>query len=226
MSAKSRFQESHEEEDGGGGHKGSLWMISYIDLLSLLLAFFVLLFTLSTVDKNKFKAVTESITGAIDAKEVPNLFKQEDLAKIQSELDQHFTSHKLQDRVRMEMTAEGLRITMSARFFKIGEDEILPEGLEVLKEISKKIRYYSYALRVEGHTDNVPILTERYPNNWYLSSARSSSVIRYLIRAGVNPGRMSAVGYAEYRPVVPNDTQENRDRNRRVELIVLRFKEA
>ena len=217
--------DGHDEGGCGGGHGAALWMISYIDLLSLLLAFFVLLFTLSNVDKNKFKAITESVQAAAakDASD-PDAFKKEDLAKIQDDLAAYFKTNKLADRVDMSMTGEGLRISMSARFFQVGEDQLLPEGVDVLHAIALQVRYKTYQVRIEGHTDNDPIRTPKFPSNWFLSSARACSVIQYLQKTGLSPARLSAVGYADQRPLVPNDSPAGREKNRRVELIVLRYK--
>ena len=203
-------------------------MISYIDLLSLLLAFFVLLYTLSNVDKSKFKSMSEALGNAVaeqNKKDQSEQFKQEDLAKVQSELAAYFESNKLADRVNMNMTPEGLRIAMSASFFEVGEDALLPDGVEVLHAIALKVKDKTYKLRIEGHTDNVPIHTDKFPNNWFLSAARACSVIQYLLKTGMEPGRMSAVGLADQVPLVANDSPEHRGQNRRIELIVVRFKE-
>jgi len=94
------------------------------------------------------------------------------------------------------MTPEGLKVSMSARFFQVGEDQLLPDGVDVLHAIALQTRYKSYGIRIEGHTDNAPIHTDQFPNNWFLSSARACSVIQYLLKTGMNPNRMSAIGYA------------------------------
>ena len=106
--------------------------------------------------------------------------------------------------------------------FDFGKDAINPEGFPLLNKIAQALIDVPYRLRVEGHTDNVPIRTKRFPSNWELSAARAVNVVKYFIRVSkLDPQRLSAVGYGDSRPVVPNDTPFNRAKNRRVEILLL-----
>jgi chemotaxis protein MotB len=113
-----------------------------------------------------------------------------------------------------------LEINASA-LFNQGEADIQPEAKKTLADAAKVLVDNEYAIEVEGHTDNAPISTSRFPSNWELSSARASSVVRLFIEQGVGAKRLRAVGSADNRPVLPNDTSEGRARNRRVTITVL-----
>jgi chemotaxis protein MotB len=121
-------------------------------------------------------------------------------------------------------TPEGIYISLADHLlFKSGESAINPMGYSVLDKIIKSIKTTGYAVRIEGHTDNVPIHTEKYPSNWELSADRAIKVLKYFIRYGnVSPTRLSAVGYADAKPVAENDSDENKARNRRVEIVLYR----
>jgi len=123
----------------------------------------------------------------------------------------------LKDKLTVNMVDKILFDSGSAVIKKNGE-KVLDRGAEILKGIMKQ------QIKVEGHTDNVPIssrLAERFPSNWELSTARATTVVRYLQERGVNPGALSAEGYAEFRPVAPNDTDEGKSANRRIEIVLI-----
>ena len=104
-----------------------------------------------------------------------------------------------------------------------GSDELQTEAFIFLDEIAKLAREFPYHMSIEGHSDDIPIATDRFPSNWHLSSARAIAALRYMVDAGgIDRGRLSASGYADTRPVVPNDSPENRAQNRRVEFVYLR----
>ena len=106
--------------------------------------------------------------------------------------------------------------------FDFGKAAINPGGLDFLNKLAALIQKVPYPVRVEGHTDNVPIRTVRFPSNWELSIARAVSVVKYFAESGkINPQRLSAVGYGETRPLMPNDSTTNRARNRRVEIVLV-----
>ncbi|NLY56855.1 MAG: OmpA family protein, partial [Firmicutes bacterium] len=108
--------------------------------------------------------------------------------------------------------------------FDTGRADIRPDGARIIDTIATYLVRIPNHVRIEGHADNVPIRNARYPSNWELSTARATSVIRYLLtKTDISPERLSAAGYGEYRPVAPNDTPENRARNRRVDLVLLRL---
>ncbi|MGD9150174.1 MAG: flagellar motor protein MotB, partial [Desulfobacterales bacterium] len=106
--------------------------------------------------------------------------------------------------------------------FDFGKATINPAGHGLLAQLAKSIQQVPNAVRIEGHTDNVPIQTKRFPSNWELSVARAVNVVKYFAEAGkIDPRRLSAVGYGESRPLVANDTPANRQKNRRVEILLL-----
>jgi chemotaxis protein MotB len=129
----------------------------------------------------------------------------------------------LKRKVRTKIDNRGLVISLGeGGFFPSGSDQITTEGLALLDSIATSLAGTANYVRIEGHTDNVPIRTGRFPSNWELSTARATVVVSHLMgKYGFTPARLSAAGYSEYRPVETNDTDEGRSRNRRVDIIVL-----
>ena len=125
--------------------------------------------------------------------------------------------------VSVSMDSKGIFVEMKdAILFESGRAELKPEGIEVLKKLEGLISDFDNELVIEGHTDNVPMTSGRFPSNWELSTARAVTVVRYLSESlDIDPGRLSAVGYGEYRPIKPNDTAENRAANRRVNILII-----
>lgn len=125
--------------------------------------------------------------------------------------------------VRVHLEPRGLVISLGERgVFDSGSDQIRPEGRALLDDLATSLASVGNYIRVEGHTDNVPIRNSRFPSNWELSTARATVVVSYLIQTySLKPEMLSAAGYAEYRPVVSNDSEEGKARNRRVDIIVL-----
>jgi len=114
-----------------------------------------------------------------------------------------------------------------AILFESGSAEIKESGLGVLKQLEGIINEFENNIVIEGHTDNIPMTREPYPSNWELSTARAVSVVRHLSEVeNVNPNRLSATGYGEYRPIAPNDTSENRNINRRVNILIIMDEES
>jgi len=145
----------------------------------------------------------------------------------------------LRGRLQKELTDKDVQISqlkgqltvsvLDKILFKSGRADILPAGLVVLEKVTKVLEQTDDMIRVEGHTDNVPIsdkLKEKYFSNWELSAARAASVVRYFQQGEhkIDPARMEAVGYAEYRPLAPNDSDANKQRNRRVEIVLTAVK--
>ncbi|MDR2584560.1 MAG: OmpA family protein, partial [Fibromonadaceae bacterium] len=130
---------------------------------------------------------------------------------------------KLDEAVKVEVTEKGIAIMLRDPVgFASGSADLKDQGKEILKDISDVIKNNSdLKVRVEGHTDDVPIHSNRYRSNWELSSSRSLSVVQLLAgQTGIQPQNMSAVGYGEYRPIVPNSSPENRAKNRRIQIFV------
>jgi chemotaxis protein MotB len=125
--------------------------------------------------------------------------------------------------IQVTHTHQGTRLSFEDQvLFDFGRADINPAGYKMLNQIAKAIKNVSKPVRVEGHTDNVPIQTRRFPSNWELSVARAVNVVKYFAEVGkMDPHRLSAVGYGDSRPVVANDTASNRAKNRRVEILLL-----
>ncbi|MCK8823543.1 OmpA family protein [Fuchsiella alkaliacetigena] len=226
-------------KDKGGGGDGSNWLVTYADMMTLLLAFFVLLFSFSTIDEHQFEAVMDALRGRLGILEggktisdaeliTAGVMDQEvgmhDLYNIEQSISQYVAEEGLEDQVDVEMTDRGLMIRFTGKvLFDLGRAEIREEAFPVLGELAELVAEIPNQIMVEGHTDNLPISTERFPSNWELSTARATNVVRYFIEEqGLEATKLSAAGYSEYRPIAPNDTAENRAQNRRVDVIVLR----
>jgi len=110
----------------------------------------------------------------------------------------------------------------SPALFDSGSAELKPAGWPLLRELAKHQKHMANVLIVEGHTDNVPIRSERFQSNWELSAARAFTVLQFFVSEGIEPKRLAAHGYGEFRPLVPNDSEENRGRNRRIEITIPR----
>jgi chemotaxis protein MotB len=232
------------------------WMVSYADFITLLFAFFVVLFAFARADQKKQTQVTDAIDSAFhslgifpDASRKPakdadaggaeqaaipmNIVMgedvlspakvKEDLENLHRELEQRLSNQVATHTVSMKMGRDGLVISLrEAGFFSSGSATPRPETLPTLRQIAISLGRTSYDLRIEGHTDNVPIHTAEFDSNWELSSARATRIARIFIDLkAISPERISAAGYSEYHPAASNDTAEGRAENRRVDLVVL-----
>ncbi len=223
------------------GSKGApAYMTTWGDMCTLLLCFFVMLLAMSTIDPNKFKVaassfqnafsgVLESFPSILITKDilVPRMGGDEQNKKMAIEaamrIREAVKREQLEDAIKVKVTDEGIAIKIADPVgFDVGEADIRTELDPVLREIVKVIdKVPENQVRVEGHTDNTPIHTRQYPSNWELSAARALNVVKYFHkRGGIDPARLSAVGYGEYRPLAPNTTPENRRKNRRIEIYV------
>ena len=217
------------------------WLVSYADFITLLFAFFVVLYAFARADQNKQIQVVRAIQKAVGIRPdeptaVPepsivvtdeNLLEpaavREDLERIQRDLDQSLASQGADHTVAIEMGPDGLVISLrEAGFFASGSAAPKPEALPTLRRIADSLGRTPYDIRVEGHTDNVPIHTGEFDSNWELSSARATHIARLFLELNaVPPERLSAAGYAEFHPAASNDTPEGRALNRRVDLVVM-----
>ena len=148
---------------------------------------------------------------------------KDDLDRMRRELTQTLSSQVANHSISLEMGRDGLVISLrEAGFFDSGSAVPKPEALPTLRQIAAKLGAKPYDLRIEGHTDNVPIHNAEFDSNWELSSARATRIARlFLDMKAVPPDRLTAAGYAEYHPVASNDTPQGRAENRRVDLVVL-----
>ncbi len=202
------------------------WTISFADLLSLLLIFFVLLFSMSTTSKVKYQQSIESMQKALlSKKQIEQLGKTDaqNLSDIQQAIDSELKRTGMNNNISTQLDNNGVRIIVNdSIFYASGEANLLESATPILNTIGKALLKYPYKISIEGHTDNIPISTEKYPSNWELSSARASSVVKHFINTNnINPKRLVAIGYADNRPIAANNSDANRAKNRRVEIKIL-----
>lgn len=226
------------------------WLISYADFVTLLFAFFVVMYSISSVNEEKFKTFGEALNVALaphsgslspadtnrpqDQKILLMVDRQtarlgeqqrkiqEHMKSLHAGLSQMMAELIAQRQVSVNRTKRGVEIDISAStLFGTGEAALQPGTLDLLRRVATVLSKEELPIEVEGHTDDVPIATAHYPSNWELSSARASSVVRLLIDNGVAAKRLAVVGLASNQPVVPNDSAENRARNRRVTITVI-----
>ncbi len=227
------------------------WMTTYGDMVTLLMAFFVMLFAFSNIDAQKFEQVMQSFQGSagvlsggksiddndlifralpensettIDDRSIQKI--EESLKNLKAKIEEYIAEHELDTEVSIEFDARGLVIRFKDNaLFDSGQAKLKKSSEEVLYflgDLLKSEEFINRAIRVEGHTDNVPIQTSKYPSNWELSTARATNVVKFFIsNMQINPIRLSASGYSEYYPIADNGTLEGRAKNRRVDIVVL-----
>ncbi len=195
------------------------WLVSYADFITLLFAFFVVLYASSQADKKKAAQVSASIKGAFQQLGVFTGSATDDVGIPGSALGDEIRQHEVQ----MRVTPEGLVVSLrEVGFFSSGQAELLENGHTILTRIATVLGGRGFEIRVEGHTDNVPVHNSRFKSNWELSAARSTTVVSLLIeRHRFDPSLISAAGYSEYRPLADNDSPQGRAANRRIDLVVV-----
>lgn len=236
----SRRERKPAPEESGGGS----WLTTYSDLVTLLMCFFVLLFSFSEPDAEKFRMLSESFkfafeggTGVLDGttsvQDLPMsdieelVLEDEDLRNLYAQLKNYSEEQDIGDEISVVVEERGIIVRFKDNvLFDSGSAEIRPEAIEILNsaiEILNQKEFQDKQIKVEGHTDSDPIrYSIEYPTNWELSSARATNVLRYMIEEkNLNPLRISSSGYSQYRPIVPNDNAENKARNRRVDIVIL-----
>ena len=212
------------------------WLLTYADLITLLLAFFIVMYSMSKVDAKKFGRMTEALSGvlkggtmvikkgdqpgALPGQGVLNIGHLKTLGQQIKESADKMGDDKV---ISTDVSERGLVIhIMESALFREGSAELESKAKDILNMIAEKVRERPNHIRIEGHTDNQPIKTARYPSNWELSSARATEVVRYLADVhSFDPKRISALGFGEFRPIADNDTDLNRSKNRRVDIVVL-----
>ena len=226
------------------------WLVSYADFITLLMVFFVVLYSMSKADATKFQQISAALSQAFNvdvlrsgaaasivsspridpaSTAVQDLFTEPNhaaevarlKARLQSVIDADPTGQT--PGVAVGADKEGVVIRLWGSFlFESGRAELKPNAVPLLDEIASEMRNLTNNVRVEGHTDNIPPDSTRYPTNWELSSARALTVTRYLAEVGgLRAGRLAAEGLGEYHPLYDNDTREHRSLNRRVEIHIL-----
>ncbi|CAN5238743.1 flagellar motor protein MotD [soil metagenome] len=240
--ARKKFEEEHENHDR--------WLVSYADFITLLFAFFVVMYAISQVNEGKYKVLSNAL-GTAFGKSANNTPTREDPAvnldrlKTQALQKQRATEAAIrkereqmtliarnllkalgplvsQGKVRVTQNSRGISVEINASvLFAPGEAKLTPESSQALKAVAVVLQEDTHSIQVEGHTDNVPISTAVFPSNWELSAVRASSVVRLFMDNGIAESRLLAVGHGAKQPVAPNDSPENRLRNRRVEITIL-----
>ena len=269
---------SRKREHEAEKENGERWLLTYSDLITLLMIFFVVLYSMSKVDAQKFQAVAESLNKALGggtpskmelstSPAGPSLFQtgtpsakstapgkgkdpnnssytdptasgenmntgqgNADLEKmsidaIKAKLDKFAADNGIQATLVTSIEERGLVVSIQETLlFESGSAGITTQARAILEKISTVLATAPNQIKVEGHTDNLPIKTPQFPSNWELSVIRSTNVVQILQGDGITPVRLSATGYGEYRPIASNDTEAGRSKNRRIDLIILRSK--
>lgn len=227
MSRRKRRSEPTAPDSGS-------WLTTYSDLVTLLMCFFVLLFAFSTVDAAKFQQVAISLQtalrGVLDggvSLGPDDLLDEYDLEERMmqdafTEIDAYLTEAGLDGAVVTMYEERGLVVRfLDTVLFARAKADLRSDASGILDKLAQVLEKIPNQVAVEGHTDNLPIQTWEFPSNWWLSTARANRVVEYFIaQHNVAPNRLSAVGYGEYRPVASNNSEDDRAKNRRVEIII------
>jgi chemotaxis protein MotB len=268
----------HEEPEKENTER---WLLTYSDLITLLLALFIILFSMSNVDKEKYAALIESlgsVFGAVQGTAAPGngaggeinfpIFspgtsvkpslnpmhspgasgmsetplatsspnnggignaidiEAQRMEDVKNQVQGFLNDENLQGDVTVSIRQRGLVISINSRvLFASGKAELTKESSELVKRIASILTpLANNQICVEGHTDTVPIHTYQFPSNWHLSAGRALSVLKLLLDSNPKliPENMSFIGYGEYRPIAPNDTEANKAKNRRVNIVILK----
>ncbi|SFQ96805.1 flagellar motor protein MotB [Desulfoscipio geothermicus] len=233
----------HKKESEGNKER---WLITYADMITLLLIFFIVMYTLSKIDAAKFETLAESLAAVFGAggmvldspgpqvitgtppEQVQDIVEKAQLDNLKKKLENYIQENGLATRVSVTTEERGIVLSFQDNvLFELGSARLTPRAREILDKVAPILADTPNYIRVEGHTDNLPINNARFPSNWELSAARATNVVQELIREhGFAPQKLSATAYGEYRPRVPNTSPENRQLNRRVDLVILRSKFA
>jgi chemotaxis protein MotB len=220
------------------------WLLTYSDLITLLLIFFVIMYVFSVQDLAKFQQMASSLKGTLSGTNLvvgmapgPSMVETQngESMEISAIPDSPPGLDEIVDEVDAISVAEGVQASISVMseergivirivdevLFYSGNAELTPKAMEILGKIGEMLKRTTEYIRIEGHTDNVPISTPAFPSNWELSAGRATNVLRLLANVGIDPRRLSAAGYAEFRPIADNAYENGRAKNRRVEIILL-----
>ncbi|HIE28968.1 TPA: flagellar motor protein MotB [Candidatus Poribacteria bacterium] len=221
------------------------WLMTYSDMVTLLLTFFILIIAFANYDKTKFWSVIESTRDALGGLGVlpqwkeslqsdlpPDSYNLTEDGEIKNLIEIAQSIKNLNKDIDYKITDKGVAIILPDKFilFDSGSAKIKEEALPTLRQIAeilqkalkRKIRYND--IQIAGHADNRPIHTSEFADNWELSAARATNVLRLLVNYGLDKSHLSAVGYADQRPVAPNDTEEGKTKNRRIEIEIIKAK--
>lgn len=221
------------------------WLATYGDLVTLLMCFFVLLYSMAVIDQGKAKQVIDSFNkmGVISQQGNINLTvgnsivdnntamvsqEQQEMDSLHDEVRKIIERKNLQDDVEVKNEPKGVLIRFKDDvIYDTASAELKPGAKVILTQISDILKKYNKNIRIEGHTDNIPIQSGKYESNWELSSARAISVVKFLSselppEKCIKQQSFEVSGYGEFRPLVPNDSDENRQKNRRIEMLIIK----
>ena len=227
------------------------WLLTYSDLITLLMVFFVVLYAMSAVDKQKYEQLAQSLSATFDSGSnltgggnikttsggsiLPTSsalgVKQDNLSdlldpelvSVADQIQKMLEEKGLQGQVGVSIKERGVVISLlNTVLFDSGKADVKPEGRNTLIEIGNIAKTVNHYIRVEGNTDDVPMNSGQFPSNWELSVIRATEVVKLLIsECDFSPEKISAIGYGQYRPILPNTSAENRAKNRRVDIVIL-----
>ncbi len=198
------------------------WLNTYADMITLLMCFFIVIVSVSKVDVTLWEQIKKGLRSEImKDKEVKT-----PLAEIKHDLDSLLEVERKEKLVSIDLNRKGIDMKFaSSAFYKPGSADIGIQAQQIIDKVViaiNEITYYKFSIEIEGHTDNVPIHTLRFPSNWELSVARATNIVKYFIKKEIDPERLKAAGYADTKPVAPNKDddgkaiRENQSKNRRI----------
>lgn len=242
-------------EELEGGDSSNSWIVTFADMMTLILVFFILLYTMSQLETEAFKAKISTINildgegnqvsvidyaskqgrNPIPVKLVEDLIGlnpsnkviQPPKPAVVNEIEGMINNSDLSDSVDMAVEGDIITISIEGQFvFASGKAELTEDAFIIFSQLTHLFNTHAdYKIAIRGHTDDLSIDTVAFPSNWELSAVRATAVLRYFIGQGIDPERMTATGYADFLPIVPNDTNINRAKNRRVEFVLEKEKD-
>jgi len=228
-------KKKQEEEDDRSSSPA--WMATFADMMMLLMSFFILIMSFSTMELDKFKMAMGSLQGALGVLGVqkklrpdqswfspktqnPQQLKQKSILDHVEKMREEIKKQKIEDKISIEEQGGEVYIQMKENMlFDSGKAKLKPTYFNLLSLIAKTLFEDAKQIRVEGHTDNLPIQTKEYPSNWELSIQRALNVVRHFVNhENIHPAKLIIAGFGEHQPIAANDSPGNRAKNRRVLL--------
>jgi len=224
-------KKSHDEKP----HNLERWLLTYADLITLLLIFFVVMYAISVLDVQKFQAIASSLASVLHGRSamlldypgsslIEGYNESMRMEEIREQLEEYIEANNLGGSIHIYEQERGLVISVNDTvLFPSGKAYLTPQAQEIIRKVGEALQGIPNYIRIEGHTDNLPINNAEFPSNWELSAMRATNVLRFLLReCGLPPERLSEAGFGEYRPIATNDNEAGRARNRRVDIVILK----
>ena len=203
----------------------SSWLVTYSDVITLLLAFFVMILSVSDLNQGKIESLKEGLAEVISSEQPATPFTD-----IKEGLDDYVAQHGLEEQVSVTLDPLGVQVEFAnVALYDSGSADLKSDATPLLQELSRVIRdvsHGSHTIEVKGHTDDLPIATEKFPSNWELSAARATGVVKYLLASGIEKERLKASGFADSKPkadIEGASIDEQRVANRRVVVSIRRY---